>query len=153
MSIRHTEKERVSAKYASDTSKIRRTAVILKHLPARRPLGKVITDRRLELGIAQSKLAHHVNLESSMIAKIEDGSRFPDVKYLPAFAKALRIDLVALWMSFMQQRCPEIHRAVSVQFNEPEIMQRLNVLPDPLKNTIIDMINSLYLEESREKTA
>lgn len=150
MSVRRRQQERVTSKFASDTAKIRRSAVILKDFPARMPFGQLIYDRRMELGISQAQLSEAIGTEDSMVAKMEKGSRFPDVKYLPSIAKALRFDLVSLFLNFIQQRCPPVYKSVATRIEEPEIIQKLDALPPVLRKTVIDMINALHQEEANK---
>jgi transcriptional regulator with XRE-family HTH domain len=146
MSYRMTG-QRVTAKYASDTAKVRRTAVTLMTVLPATPFGAVIQERRIELGIRQEDLATAAGIKATMIGKIEAGDRFPDVKYIPPIAKKLRIDLAQLSMNYMSHRCPKVYQSLLLEIEEPSLLKKLNALPTSLRSTVIHMIESLYVEE------
>lgn len=56
-------------------------------------LGKVISRKRLQIGVSQRELAKAVNVSNSTIARIERGDPIvPDNKTLRAIAEILRLD-------------------------------------------------------------
>jgi transcriptional regulator with XRE-family HTH domain len=141
---------RATARLIRETAPARRSAPVLKDLPERKSFGTVIADRRLELGYRQEDLAREVGFTAAMLGKIENSQRSPDIKYLPAMAQMLRIDLSAFTIVFLKERAPQIYRALT---GKSAIQQDLNSLSPAVRDTVVRMIGRLTHEELKRKRA
>lgn len=59
-------------------------------------IGKIIFERRKELGITQQALAENLHVSFQAISKWENGISYPDIELLPLLAKLLNISIDAL---------------------------------------------------------
>ena len=56
-------------------------------------IGKIIFERRKELGITQQALAENLHVSFQAISKWENGISYPDIELLPLLAKLLNISI------------------------------------------------------------
>ena len=64
----------------------------------KRSLGKILKDRRIEMGLTQRLLAEQVGIKASHIAYIESGRRRPSLPLLERMATALGLDRRELFL-------------------------------------------------------
>lgn len=62
------------------------------HAPAPTAVGLLIRDRRLDMGISQSKLAERLGLDHSYLSRIESGTRVIHQDQIPVFASVMDLD-------------------------------------------------------------
>lgn len=59
-------------------------------------LGKNIKNRREEIGLTQQELAEKVNVDRSMISKLEKNKTLPSISTLESLAQALKMSISEL---------------------------------------------------------
>jgi transcriptional regulator with XRE-family HTH domain len=88
------------------------------------PFGDVLFDRRVELGLRQEDIAIAISCSTTMVAKIENGSRYPDLKTLPALADSLKIELSELSLIFLHCRSPLVYEALTTRMHQKKSSAR-----------------------------
>lgn len=58
-------------------------------------IGEMVIDARVKLGLTQAELADLVGTQQPSIARLENGDRIPDLKFLERIAKSLGAELTA----------------------------------------------------------
>lgn len=100
-------------------------------------LGKVISNRRTELGITQRELARNVKISNSTVSRIENGDNItPDNDTLKAIAEFLRLDynyLLALNKQIDNQ--PEIRmiQRAAKNMDQTQLQNMMDVLQTQFK--------------------
>lgn len=108
-------------------------------------LGKVISNRRLELGITQRELARGVKISNSTVSRIEnDDNITPDNDTLKAIADFLKLDynyLLALNKQIDNQ--PEIRmiQRAAKKMNPEQLQDMISVLQIQFKDAFKDAGN------------
>lgn len=100
--------------------------------------------------LTKREVARRVGFTDTMLARIELGQRTPDIKYLPAMARALRIELRAFSMLFLRERAPRVYAAM---IEASTVQNRLDALPLAVRETVIDMIDKLHDQEYERRSA
>lgn len=59
-------------------------------------IGKIISEKRKELGITQQMLAENLHISFQAISKWENGISYPDIETLPLIASALNVSIDSL---------------------------------------------------------
>ncbi len=57
------------------------------------PLGRMIRERRLAMGISQSQLAERLAWDPAHVSRIEGGTRQPSIERVPDIARVLGLDV------------------------------------------------------------
>jgi transcriptional regulator with XRE-family HTH domain len=57
-------------------------------------MGEMVIDARVRLGLTQAELAKRVGTKQPSIARLENGDRVPDLKFLARIAKSLGMYLI-----------------------------------------------------------
>jgi len=73
-----------------------------------RALGKVIRDRRVELGLSQESLAELSSLHRTYISELEHGERNASIKTLDKLAAALLLSLVDVFSRVDDLKVPAV---------------------------------------------
>lgn len=128
----------------------KRLFAVLTEFPTRRSFGAVIASRRQEMELSKREVARHVGFTDSMLARIELNERNPDIKYLPALARKLNIELSALSLLFLRSRAPHVYAAF---IRTPSAHQnKLDALPPAVQETVLKTIDKLYNQERERRT-
>jgi transcriptional regulator with XRE-family HTH domain len=143
------------ASSATRTPKSHKPVALLTHYAADTSFHELVAKRRKALDLTQAVLARRCKVVETMITKIENGSRLPDMKYLPRMAEVLLIDLGRFSMTYLMTRSYPIYEAI---LNSPwkvkhsALEEKVAELPPPLRRTISGMIDTL-LEDEKQKRA
>ena len=90
---------------------------LLQEVPARRTFGRVLLERRTEMELTQCDVSEELGFCDTMLGKIEMGKRLPDMKYLPALARILRIDLTLLVELYLRSKSYPVYAAIIRRFD------------------------------------
>jgi len=66
-------------------------------------IGEMIIDARIKLGITQKKLAQLVGTKQPSIARLENGTNLPSLKFLDKIAKKMNTHLIAPKFAFLEE--------------------------------------------------
>jgi transcriptional regulator with XRE-family HTH domain len=66
-------------------------------------MGEMVIDARVRLGLTQAELAERVGTKQPSIARLENGSRIPDLEFLGRIADSLGTYLVPPKFAFLQE--------------------------------------------------
>lgn len=100
--------------------------------------------------MTKREVAKRIGFTDSMLARTERGERSPDIKYLSAIARTLRIELGALSMLFLRERAPHVYASL---IGVSSIQNKLEGLPRAVRETVIEMIDKLHDQEHARRSA
>lgn len=66
-------------------------------------MGEMVIDARVRLGLTQAELAERVGTKQPSIARLENGSRIPDLEFLGRIADSLGTYLIPPKFAFLQE--------------------------------------------------
>jgi transcriptional regulator with XRE-family HTH domain len=84
-------------------------------------IGEMVVDARVKLGLTQTELADLVGTQQPSIARLENGDRIPDLKFLERIAKSLGAQLVAPKFVF------SVHAGSVVKMDRPTARETIRI--------------------------
>lgn len=101
-----------------------------KHPNRETIVGAMIRDQRTRLRISQSQLARMIDVDHSMVSRIESGDRRPSIDLLYQIADALEIPMTDLALAVCDVDPGEYREAIRTQERERVIEAFANALQE-----------------------